>query len=108
MKITIRFGIEKGIRFENIYVDGANMNKFDASRKLTGTTNEDGSGIFNYQSCTFSYGDQTKTFKFENPLDVFKMSASDYIAEINNRITIVRNWVKSIDSINTIKFEVHD
>ena len=60
MKIKIEFGIENGQKFEYISIDGKTETHFGVSRKLTGATDEDVNGIFNYISSSITYGEYTK------------------------------------------------
>ncbi len=108
MKIKIEFGIKKGKKYEYISVDGKTEHYFEASRRLTGSTGEDVNGIFNYISSRIKYGDYTKDFRFDKPLNIFEMSTQEYITEILNRVKIVRSWIKKIDFKNEIEFEVTD
>lgn len=106
MKIKIEFGIEKGKKFEYISIDGKTEHYFNVSRMLTGATDEDVNGIFNYLSSSITYGDYVKDFRFDKPLDIFNMSAQEYITEMLHRAQIVKSWIKTIDFKNEIEFEI--
>ena len=106
MKIKIEFGIENGRKFEYISIDGKTETHFGVSRKLTGSTDEDVNGIFNYISSSITYGEYKKDFRFDKPLNIFEMSSQEYIAEVLNRAKIVKSWIKTIDFKNEIEFEI--
>lgn len=106
MRIKIEYGIEKGQKFEYISVDGKTEHYFHISRKLTGATGEDVNGIFNYTSSSIKYGDYIKDFRFDKPLDIFNMSAQEYITEVLHRAQIVNSWIKTIDFKNEIEFGI--
>lgn len=91
----------------NIYqFDGKTEHYFNVSRKLTGATGEDVNGIFNYISSSIKYGEYKKDFRFDKPLDIFNMSAQEYITEVLHRAQIVKSWIKTIDFKTEIEFEV--
>ena len=106
MKIKIEFGIEKGQKFEYISIDGNPNNYSEASRKLTGSTDEDANGIFNYSSSNIKYGEYIKHFEFGKPLNIFEMSTQEYTTEVLSRAQVVRNWIKTIDFKDEIEFEI--
>lgn len=105
MKVRIEFGVEKGQKFEYISIDGNPNNYFEASRKLTGSTDEDANGIFS-SSSNIKYGEYIKHFEFDKPLSVFEMSNQEYINEVLSRAQVVRNWIKTIDFKDEIEFEI--
>lgn len=105
MKIKIEFGIEKGQKFEYISIDGNPNNYFEASRKLTGSTDEDANGIFS-SSSNIRYGGCVKHFEFGKPLSVFEMSTQEYTTEVLRRAQVVRNWIKTIDFKDGFEFEI--
>lgn len=105
MKIKIEFGIEKGQKFEGVSIDGKPKNYFEASRELTGSTDESSNGIFSSTS-NIKYGEYIKHFEFDKPLNIFEMSAQEYIAEVLNRAQVVRKWINSIDFKDEIEFEI--
>lgn len=106
MKIKIEFGIENGQKFEYISIDGKPEEYSEVSRKLTGSTDDYANGIFNYISSSPKYGEYTKDFRFDKPLNIFEMSTQEYINEVLNRAKIIKSWIKTIDFKNEIEFEI--
>jgi hypothetical protein len=114
MKIKIERGVKKGIVFRKFYFDGiqsgTGLSRVDISRKLTGTTGEDGSGIFEDglgESISFAYGDFESFNIFDGlPGLDYDRSATDIHNVLKERINRVRAWVNGIDFEESIEFEV--
>jgi hypothetical protein len=108
MEIKVEFGIRKGQKYEQVFVDGNLTRRFEVSRKLTGSSDEDGDGILNRTSTTIKYGNCEKIFTFDKPLDVFSMTPKEYIEEVLSRAKTVKAWIDTIDFENVIKFHAED
>jgi len=105
-KITIRRGINHGEKFCDILCDGKIVDHA-LSRKLTGTTQEHGSGVFaqGIDEISFEYGKMRKEFSVKE-LN-FSIDDPEVISEeIQNRIDVVRAWVAGIDRSEEFSFFV--
>ena len=109
--IKVERGIKNGIRFCTVTCDGE-IADAGISRRITGTTYEEGSGIFcgNFGwanadgkgAITFRYGDQC----YECPATVIDYATYDIETirdEIANRARLVRAWVASVDVTETLE-----
>lgn len=104
MEVKMVRGIKNGYGYEKIYLGGKESNLYEVSRILTNTSSEDGRGVFQPQA-RFKKGDVVKSFEFE-PLGEF--GSEEFIKRLQERIKIVREWVKSIDYEKQIVFQVPD
>jgi pyruvate/oxaloacetate carboxyltransferase len=110
--ILVKKGVKKGIDYVNISVDGvavgeSNSDKWDMSRALTGTTAEEGLGIFQEEkSCIeFKYGEQVLKYEATRQLTK-RMATVAYADELKNRILVVRAWVQDRDFDSEVAFSV--
>lgn len=106
--IKIIRGVKDGTPVMDVSVDGKH-GLCDISRELTGTTGEDGNGIFDSDarcSIGFGYGCASKTFNFDDNLDLKHDNAKDLQQKLKSRINMVRDWIASVDHIETLEFEI--
>jgi hypothetical protein len=104
MKVQITRGTKGGKNFMSIDVDGKFNSAYMQSRKITGTHQEAGDGIFTTSDKSeFVYGDQRKEFIF-NPVNI-NTPKKEYIKEIQNRIKVVKSWVALCDYEESFSFE---
>lgn len=102
--IKIERGTKNGCKYCNTYIDDVPVGS-GVSRKVTGTIDEDGWGVFSPHGeraigdryvVKFWYGDATKLIEVQpisystDPIDVIS-------AELARRIRAVRAWVASVD-----------
>ena len=84
---------EKGI--VTIIVNEKIGKPYVASRELTGTTDEDNDGVFDYQKeIKFIFGDFRKKFYFNELLDK-TLPIEKYCEILVERIKLVRDWVET-------------
>lgn len=117
-EIKVNCGVSEGIPYLRCTVDGVTYGSNSSyvglhklSRILTGTTSEDGDGVFiqneplmDLQYIDFFYGKQKENFSFgELPEPV---TQEEWISEIAFRIRVVREWVENIDEDQEFSFKI--
>ena len=99
--LKIERGIAHGNSYLTVTLDGVETDG-KLSRKLTGTTNESGSGVFGERSDRdFWYGNITQTFHWSE-IDYRTHDVQTIAAELSRRIREVRAWVASCDHSETL------
>ena len=111
MIVRIERGIKNGDQFMNIMLDGNNETWHQASRKLTGTTNESGNGIFqsvcDQHPIMFQYREQHADFSW--PVFVFHdHTLQECVDEIKRRVFGVTEWRKHQDYTESIEFDCNE
>jgi hypothetical protein len=112
MDVTMRRGKKNGYEFFVVSIDDQKMNLYEASRILTGTTNESGGdGVFRSiyadPKQRFSLGDERHEFNW--PVFVFEWhTLAECKDEVYRRVDEVRKWVQSVDFEEVIVFGVSD
>jgi hypothetical protein len=104
MEVKLATGIKSGHKYGKIFIDGQELSAYIASRRLTNTDNESGSGIFSKNETNFIKGDMSRLFVFE-PIK-YEFATPEYVESLRERIAEVREWVKSLDYERTISFSI--
>ena len=108
MKLVIDRGASNGVTRYATYIDGVRYAPHDASRALTDTTNETGSGVFT--QCTeprdvmFSRGARRITVQF-GPLNIITAGRADLQHTIKHRVEWVRAQMSIVDWKETIPLQ---